>query len=125
MKDRQIILWQRIEGLAIFVTAVSWYVKNYHFQSIGLVIFLFVAPDIAILGYMISNKIGAFLYNLTHSMVIPLLLLCIWLVSPSRIIIFAVLAGLTHVGMDRALGFGLKYNDGFKHTHLGFIGNKK
>jgi hypothetical protein len=26
------------------------------------------------------------------------------------------------VGFDRALGYGLKYQAGFKHTHLGLIG---
>jgi hypothetical protein len=27
-----------------------------------------------------------------------------------------------HIGMDRALGFGLKYPTAFRHTHLGRIG---
>jgi hypothetical protein len=29
---------------------------------------------------------------------------------------------LAHIGMDRAFGFGLKYPDSFRHTHLGVIG---
>ena len=28
----------------------------------------------------------------------------------------------THSNMDRILGYGLKYPDDFKHTHLGWIG---
>ena len=32
------------------------------------------------------------------------------------------LVWLAHIGMDRVLGYGLKYNDSFKHTHLGQIG---
>jgi hypothetical protein len=37
------------------------------------------------------------------------------------------LAGLVlfgHSAMDRAVGYGLKYEDDFKHTHLGWIGKK-
>jgi len=37
----------------------------------------------------------------------------------------AVTAGIiwiTHIGFDRALGYGLKYSAGFKFTHLGVIG---
>ena len=29
---------------------------------------------------------------------------------------------LAHIGFDRALGYGLKYSDGFGFTHLGRIG---
>jgi hypothetical protein len=29
-----------------------------------------------------------------------------------------------HIGIDRALGYGLKYGDGFASTHLGPIGRK-
>jgi hypothetical protein len=29
---------------------------------------------------------------------------------------------LAHVGIDRALGYGLKYGDAFNATHLGRIG---
>ena len=29
------------------------------------------------------------------------------------------LVWLAHVGLDRLLGMGLKYNDRFTHTHLG------
>ena len=29
-----------------------------------------------------------------------------------------------HIGIDRALGFGLKYPDAFSSTHLGGIGGR-
>ena len=29
------------------------------------------------------------------------------------------LVWLAHIGLDRLLGMGLKYNDRFAHTHLG------
>jgi hypothetical protein len=31
------------------------------------------------------------------------------------------LVWFAHIGMDRALGYGLKYDDAFTHTHLGII----
>ncbi|MFC2556246.1 DUF4260 family protein [Lautropia mirabilis ATCC 51599] len=27
-----------------------------------------------------------------------------------------------HIGLNRALGYGLRYVDGFRFTHLGYIG---
>jgi hypothetical protein len=35
------------------------------------------------------------------------------------------LVWFAHIGMDRALGYGLKYDDAFTHTHLGIIGASK
>jgi hypothetical protein len=29
---------------------------------------------------------------------------------------------MAHIGLDRALGYGLKLPDDFRHTHLGTIG---
>jgi len=31
---------------------------------------------------------------------------------------------LAHIGIDRALGYGLKYSTGFNFTHLGRIGRR-
>lgn len=31
---------------------------------------------------------------------------------------------INHIGVDRLLGFGLKYSDGFAFTHLGRVGRK-
>jgi hypothetical protein len=31
---------------------------------------------------------------------------------------------LAHVGMDRAVGYGLKYPTAFGRTHLGVVGRK-
>jgi Domain of unknown function (DUF4260) len=32
------------------------------------------------------------------------------------------LVWLAHIGADRLLGYGLKYDDNFQHTHLGQLG---
>ena len=32
---------------------------------------------------------------------------------------------LAHIGTDRLLGYGLKYDDHFQHAHLGMLGGKE
>lgn len=83
---------------------------------------LFLLPDIGMLGYLISTKVGAFTYNIFHhkGIAIVLYLLGLWLglsyLSLAGIVIFS------HSCFDRVLGYGLKYNTDFKDTHLGKIG---
>ena len=36
-----------------------------------------------------------------------------------RLLMALALIWLAHIGLDRLLGTGLKYNDRFTHTHLG------
>lgn len=84
---------------------------------------LFLLPDLALLGYLVNNKTGAVLYNLTHSLIGPALCLGIsWIIANSEMGITIGLIWTAHVGFDRTLGYGLKYSSGFKHTHLGIIG---
>jgi hypothetical protein len=40
----------------------------------------------------------------------------------SRGIVSLALIWTAHIGMDRALGFGLKYPTAFGNTHLGIVG---
>ena len=122
MKDKRIITWQRLEGFALLAVTIFWYIKYSSFQAWGPVIFFFILPDISIAAYLINTKFGALCYNLTHSGVLPLSVFAIWLINPRPIILYLGLAWLAHIGMDRAFGFGLKYDDDFKHTHLGRIG---
>jgi len=85
---------------------------------------LILAPDIGMVGYLFGNKVGAATYNLFHhkGVAIVLYLLGIYLSLPlwqlAGIILFS------HSAMDRIFGYGLKYDKGFKYTHLGEIGNK-
>jgi hypothetical protein len=45
----------------------------------------------------------------------------IGVVADSRSAVAVALIWLAHIGMDRALGFGLKYPTGFRDTHLGRV----
>lgn len=82
---------------------------------------LILAPDIGMLGYLAGNKIGAFTYNLFHHKAGALLILCLGWYAGN---VWLELAGIIlfgHSSLDRILGYGLKYMDGFQHTHLGLI----
>lgn len=85
---------------------------------------LFLTPDISMIGYAINTKIGATLYNVAHHKGMAFLLFVAGLVSSSPTLEFVGLLLLGHSSFDRVLGYGLKYPDNFKNTHLGWIGNK-
>jgi len=86
---------------------------------------LILAPDIGMVGYLFGNKPGVFMYNLFHhkGVAIAIYLLGIYL-SHDLILLIGVIL-FAHSSMDRVAGYGLKYDKGFKYTHLGEIGNNK
>jgi len=81
-------------------------------------------PDLSMIGYSINTKTGAWLYNLFHHklLAIAVLILGFWLNNSSLTLAGVILFG--HSAMDRMFGYGLKFTDNFKHTHLGWIGKK-
>ena len=81
-------------------------------------VLLLLTPDIGMLGYLINDRIGAVSYNILHhrGLAIVLYLLGLYLASPLLELTGGIL--FSHAAMDRAMGFGLKYSSGFKHTHL-------
>lgn len=85
-------------------------------------ILLFLSPDFGMLGYLINTKIGAVTYNLLHHRLIGTAVLGIGYFQQMPYMVLAGLIILGHSSFDRALGYGLKYPDDFKHTHLGWIG---
>ncbi|KIZ35148.1 MULTISPECIES: DUF4260 domain-containing protein [Rhodopseudomonas] len=110
----------RVEGAALFFGPTLFYlISDAPWQLYAL---LFFAPDLALLGYLAGPRVGAIAYNALHSTIGPLLLAVagVILLSPAAGPI--ALIWLAHIGFDRVLGFGLKYADGFKFTHLGRIG---
>jgi len=83
-----------------------------------------LAPDISMLGYLINPKAGAILYNTFHHKGLAILIYLIGSYTFNYTLIFIGLIIFGHSSIDRFLGFGLKYSDAFKHTHLGLIGEK-
>ena len=83
---------------------------------------LFLAPDLSFLAYLAGPKIGAWVYNVAHSYVIPMLILTAGFGFAPPLLLSVALIWLAHIGFDRALGYGLKDQAGFGFTHLGRIG---
>jgi hypothetical protein len=81
---------------------------------------LLLVPDLSMLGYLAGNRVGAALYNVAHTYLAPAVLaLLAWALHLPPWVTLAALIWAAHIGMDRLLGFGLKYPEGFKATHLG------
>ncbi|SFO52347.1 protein of unknown function [Chitinophaga sp. YR627] len=87
-------------------------------------ILLFLAPDMGMIGYVINNKVGAFVYNLFHHQLVAVTVWGIGLLLQQPYVEMAGLILLGHSSLDRLLGYGLKRSEGFKFTHLGVMGQK-
>lgn len=70
------------------------------------------------LGYLRDKQTGALVYNIGHSYLTPLALAGAGLWSGSDLALSIALIWGAHIGLDRAMGYGLKYASGFKETHL-------
>ena len=85
---------------------------------------LFLTPDIGMIGYAINTRVGAFTYNLFHHKGVAVILFLAGVYFGSELWQFVGLLLFGHSSFDRMLGYGLKYTDSFKNTHLGMIGRK-
>jgi hypothetical protein len=110
----------RLEGLTLFsgmtllyaVWGGSWWVYA----------ILFLVPDLSFAAYLAGPRVGAFVYNTAHSYMAPMSLMTTGFALDSPLTLSIALIWLAHIGIDRALGYGLKYQAGFTFTHLGRIG---
>ncbi|UPY38141.1 DUF4260 family protein [Sediminicoccus sp. KRV36] len=113
MPDRTILLL-RLEGLALFLAslaAMAWLGGGW-----WLFLALWLVPDLSMLGYLAGPRVGAIAYNTAHMTIGPLVLGLVALWLPEAAV--PALAWASHVGGDRAMGYGLKRGD-FHDTHLG------
>jgi hypothetical protein len=110
----------RLEGLALFagmtllyaVWGGSWWVY----------VILILVPDLSFAAYLAGPQFGAMVYNAAHSYLAPMALNVIGFAGNEPLILSIAMIWLAHIGIDRALGYGLKYSTGFGFTHLGRIG---
>lgn len=86
---------------------------------------LILVPDLSMIGYAFGNKSGAFLYNLFHHKGIAILVYLCGIYFSNNLVQLAGIILFAHSLMDRMMGYGLKYETGFKFTHLGEIGKKE
>lgn len=84
-----------------------------------------LAPDVSMIGYAVNTRIGAILYNIIHHKGLAVVCYTVgYFLSVPELMLAGVVL-FAHSSMDRVFGYGLKYADNFKHTHLGWIGNEK
>ena len=62
------------------------------------------------------------IYNAFHTYTVPVVLALAALLLHAHTLMPVALIWVNHIGVDRLLGYGLKYADGFKWTHLGRMG---
>jgi hypothetical protein len=110
----------QLENLAGFLFSI--YVFSLLSYPWWVYLLLFLIPDLSILGYAVGPRVGAFTYNLIHHKAVSLALIVLGSVLSIPVISLAGAVLLGHSSLDRVMGYGLKYNDSFKHTHLGPIG---
>ena len=110
----------RLEGLVLFAAMVLLYVV--WGGSWWLFAVLFLAPDLSFLAYLTDAKTGAIVYNAAHSYLAPVALMTVGFGLADPLTLSIAMIWLAHIGIDRALGYGLKYAAGFGVTHLGSIG---
>jgi len=110
----------RLEGLTLFAGMTvlyavwdgSWWVYA----------ILFLVPDLSFAAYLAGPQVGAIVYNAAQSYLAPVTLMITGFAITSPLILSIAMIWLAHIGIDRALGYGLKYSSGFPFTHLGRIG---
>lgn len=106
----------RLEGLAIAAGSLILYFD----AGFGwlLLVVLVLAPDLSMLGYLGGPRLGSLTYDAVHTNVGPVALAVVGLVGGYETALQIALIWLAHIGLDRLLGYGLKYPTGFKDTHL-------
>lgn len=110
----------RCEGLVVLIAAIVAYraIEG----SWWLFALLLLVPDVALIGYAINPRVGATAYNELHTYIGPGTMAALGVAGVLPILWPACLIWVAHIGMDRALGFGLKFPSAFQSTHLGIAG---
>lgn len=104
-------------ALCVYILS-SWQVEWWWY------LILVLGPDISMLGYFGGNKVGAACYNLFHHKGIAVAVFVVGLLLRNPLVQMIGIVLFGHSSMDRIFGYGLKTDEGFKHTHLGIIGKR-
>jgi len=112
--------WLRLEAAILLTGALIAYSNTGEpWWVVPLVVLL---PDLAMTGYGGGTRVGALLYNLAHATPVPALMIGLGWWQHRPMLLGLGLVWLAHIGLDRLMGYGLKYGDHFQHTHLGMLG---
>ena len=110
----------RLENAALAALAIGLYWQSG--ASWWLFAALILVPDLSFIGYLRGPRVGARVYNAAHSWIGPVLAGAAGGLRQQPLAISVALVWAAHIGIDRALGYGLKHESGFSDTHLGRIG---
>jgi hypothetical protein len=117
------IYLQRLEGGVLLLLSLFIYGK------LGgpwlWYIVLILAPDLFMLGYFGGTRLGAAVYNLGHTWLLPGILVAAGIIGGASFAVDVAVIWVGHIGGDRLLGYGLKLPTGFQDTHLGRIGRNR
>jgi hypothetical protein len=112
----------RVEGLAVGIASIAAYAWSGGNWWLYLLV---LAPDLSFFGMMLGTKRGAMVYNIAHTYLWPAILIAAGMGTPASVLLPLGLIWVTHIGFDRALGYGFKYPDAVETTHLGVIGRAR
>lgn len=110
----------KLEELGLFILGI--YLFSFLSFEWWWFLILILAPDLSMLGYLFGNKSGAFFYNVFHHRGVAVLLYILGSYFKIELLQLIGIILFSHAAMDRFFGYGLKYEKGFKYTHLGEIG---
>ncbi|MFP4591227.1 MAG: DUF4260 domain-containing protein [Halobacteriales archaeon] len=106
----------RLEGVAVLLGGLVGYLVTD--APLWLLLVLALAPDVSMVGYLGGARLGSWTYNLAHTYVLPVALIGTGVALGVELALPVALVWAAHIGADRALGLGLKYETGFRDTHL-------
>jgi Domain of unknown function (DUF4260) len=104
------------EGVAVAAAAIVVYFHAGY--PWWLLLALALAPDLSLLGFLAGPRRGAQAYDAAHTYVLPVALTTAGVLADADRAVQVGLIWLAHIGIDRALGYGLKYPSAVKDTHL-------
>ena len=106
----------RAEEFSIFLLSIFLFSKlSYSWWLFPL---LFLLPDLSMVGYLKSPKVGSIIYNIIHHRALSLAILGIGYYFNNELLVLVGIIIFSHSTFDRVFDYGLKYSDNFKHTHL-------
>tara|TARA_Y100001963_G_C6551528_1_gene340062 strand:- start:219 stop:563 length:345 start_codon:yes stop_codon:yes gene_type:complete len=82
---------------------------------------LILLPDICMLDYLVNTKTGALTYNVFHHKGLAILFFLAGIYFEIEVMQLIGIILFSHAALDRIFGYGLKYADNFKNTHLGHL----
>jgi hypothetical protein len=115
-ETRRLTLLLRLEGLALAILSIVAYVE--WGENWWLFALLILAPDLAALGYVVNRRVGAATYNFAHWYALPAALAVVAILTDDTLVLSLALIWSTHISVDRAIGYGLKYPSNPRRTHL-------